>query len=317
MILDDELIKNENPSLKAPVFILNPRNLVTKFDEIEKNSNNKIIPIDIENTPSSTEPVLNIVFDSHKKSLFDEILFTGDMKNTQNIIKNEAHVFVNSVLHRNPELKSFIFFLAIIVDVILRGISQVFLCNHPISGIFILIGLAFSHINYVLYAILGTFFSTFSSLVIGGYNDHILAGLSGYDGALVGCACYNFLDSKYALGATILLSFLVGIVHLFCVTLLAKWELPAFTLGFNIVTMLTLLSIKGGIISWEPNTSSTTYDEEALTQSWFYFLDTTFRGVGQFMFAHTTLGSFFVVLGIAISSRRGALAAMGGSIVGN
>lgn len=307
---------NVNSALKAPVFIdCNP-----SLDNLEKGSESikvlesksTIETFDIEiSSNENFKPNFNQVY-----PILHELFMSGDMENTQKILIRESKIFIKSVLVGSPTFSSTFYFIALCIDIILRGVSQVFLCNHPISGVFILLGLSLSHINYVLYAILGTILSTLSFFLFSHQLKHIFAGLAGYDGALVGCACYHFLDAKFSFGATVLLSFLVGIIHLFCVNFLGTWKLPAFTLGFNIVTMLTLLAIKGDIISWQTQLSPIIYENEFINETWSYFIDTTFRGVGQFMFAHTTLGSFFVILGIAISSRLGAFAAMGGSIVG-
>jgi urea transporter len=46
-----------------------------------------------------------------------------------------------------------------------------------------------------------------------------------------------------------------------------------------------------------------------------FFIDASIRGVGQFMFVDTTIGSASVIFGIAMASRIGALAAWTGSSI--
>ena len=58
--------------------------------------------------------------------LFHEICLSGDMSTTQQYFYTRSS-------------SSIVFALLLCIDVVLRGIAQVFLCNHPISGIFICI----------------------------------------------------------------------------------------------------------------------------------------------------------------------------------
>ena len=52
----------------------------------------------------------------------------------------------------------------------------------------------------MLYAISGTLFASGGAYLIGGASiEDVGAGLCGYDGALVGCACWAFLDNKFEL----------------------------------------------------------------------------------------------------------------------
>jgi urea transporter len=211
--------------------------------------------------------------------------------------------------------------LLLVIDVVLRGIAQVFLCNHPISGIFICIGLAFTSGQMLGYSILTTALATGTALFVATAPlPDVLAGLCGYDGALVGCACYWFLAEDYSLSAAILLSLLSGIVHVACSNLLGIWSLPTFTFAFNIVTILILLAIHNDILSldFRENSPATTtsFSPRWTDMSFMFVVDASIRGVGQFMFADTTIGSAFVIAGIAIASRQGAFAATLGATVG-
>jgi urea transporter len=68
------------------------------------------------------------------------------------------------------------------IDIILRGISQVFLCDHPLCGILISIGLILTSYELFLYAVWGTIFSTVGAYLIGTASmDDIRSGLCGYE----------------------------------------------------------------------------------------------------------------------------------------
>lgn len=228
--------------------------------------------------------------------------------------KSQKFLYDRGFIQRKPA-----FFVLLCIDVVLRGVAQVFLCNHPICGIFVLIGLGFTSIKLALYALLGTFFSTFSAVTVARPPEaDILAGLCGYDGALVGCACLTFFGGvDETIAATVLLSFLAGIVHVAVTNLMKMWQLPSFTFAFNIVTIMIIFAVKGDNVKLRFAKSAAVHHSPNWTDmSLLFAVDASIRGVGQFMFADTTVGSSFVVAGIALCSRKGAAIALLGSIVG-
>jgi urea transporter len=191
---------------------------------------------------------------------------------------------------RRPE-----FFVLLYIDVVLRGIAQVFLCNHPSWEL-------------MLYALLATAVATTSAATLGRLPEaDIFAGLCGYDGALVGCACWAFSS----------IPVLAGLVHVAFVNLLRTWQLPCFTFVFNVVTIMFLYTASSNSILLNLSTSSpVAHDSHRNEMSIKYVVDASIRGVGQFMFADTTVGSASVVAGICISSRKGALVAVIGATTG-
>lgn len=241
------------------------------------------------------------------KAVIAEIFYSGDMKQTQRYLKEEAF--------RNKSIRAFIL---LVFDVIFRGIAQVFLCNNPVSGFLISIGLMFTSFDLFGYAFFATAISTLSAIVFSPKStDLLFNGLLGYDGALVGCACYVFINSHYALGAAALFSSLCGFVRLATGTTLGFAGLPALTSAFNIVTVMLLFASHGSIIGIPmAHNPPTVYPSSWSTMSIGFFFDATFRGIGQFMFADTTHGGFFVWLGILTAGRVPAAMALMGSFLG-
>ncbi len=75
---------------------------------------------------------------------------------------------------------SSLYSILFLCDVVFRGISQVFLAEHPISGILICIGLGLSSLQLMLYAIWGTVCSTLGArLVAEARLEDVRAGLCG------------------------------------------------------------------------------------------------------------------------------------------
>ena len=90
-----------------------------------------------------------------------------------------------------PRLQSFIistenskryshFCLLYIPNIVFRGISQVFLCNHPVTGVFICIGLALTSVELMFHAIIGSAMGAVGTFIVGGYPlSEIENGLAG------------------------------------------------------------------------------------------------------------------------------------------
>ena len=234
-------------------------------------------------------------------------IFSAEMKTWKEFLKE------NGYKQRKP-----FYVTLLIVDIVLRGISQVYLADHPITGIFILVGLGCTSVELAVHAILGSFFSTIGCIILTSPQEaDIFAGLCGYDGALVGCACWILLTPGSSYGNAILLSICAGMVHTGCKHLLGFANLPPFTLAFNIVMTLYVAAHNGDLMGYRfLDNPPAVYSEEFNTMSIGYVIDGTFRGVGQFMFASTTVGSVILVLGIGISSRYAAMASVLGAFVG-
>lgn len=239
---------------------------------------------------------------------FHEVCLTSSMPNAQKYLYK-----------RGFKQKQQGYYILLCIDVVLRGVAQVFLCNHPLAGILITIGLGLTSYQLSLYALLGTAVATFSAVTVARPpEEDILAGLCGYDGALVGCACLSyFAGYRESATATILLSFLAGVVHVSVTNLMKIWTLPSFTFAFNIVTIMIVYAVSSHNIHMRFKPSSTHhYPDDWTSMSGGFVLDASVRGVGQFMFADTTEGGVLILAGIALCSRKGAIIALLGSIVG-
>jgi urea transporter len=243
--------------------------------------------------------------------IIDEVFFSGTMPNLK------KYAFDNKY---NGAFNTILF----LIDVVLRGISQVYLCDNPVSGILICIGLGMTSYSLVGYALLGTFFATLGAYLIAQPDvEDITSGLCGYDGALVGCACWAFLAERQT-SIAIVLSFFSGFVHVSCTNFMKTFGIPTFTFSFNICTsaLLMAISTKNSAVSSFPPSPPPPPAEFANDSKWAtsmspsYLADMSIRGVGQFMFADTTEGGVLVILGIMVASRIGGLAAWLGGTVG-
>lgn len=65
-------------------------------------------------------------------------------------------------------------------DILLRGLAQVYLCNHPLSGLLIALGLFVTAPQLLIFALIGCFGSTLTSALLCRESwDNIQSGLCG------------------------------------------------------------------------------------------------------------------------------------------
>ncbi|XP_004059407.3 urea transporter 1 [Gorilla gorilla gorilla] len=150
---------------------------------------------------------------------------TGDMKELANQLKDK------------PVVLQFI-------DWILRGISQVVFVNNPISGILILVGLLVQNPWWALTGWLGTVVSTLMALLLSQDRSLIASGLYGYNATLVGILMAAFSDKGdyfwWLLLPVCAMSMTCPIFSSALNSMLSKWDLPVFTLPFNMALSMYL-----------------------------------------------------------------------------
>ncbi|XP_067105828.1 urea transporter 1-like isoform X1 [Osmerus mordax] len=125
------------------------------------------------------------------------------------------------------------------VDWVFRGIAQVMFVNNPLSGLLIAVGLILQNRWHALNGLLGTLLSTTSALLIGQSRGGVSAGLHGYNGTLVGMLMAVFSASGdwcwWLLLPNTFMSMMCPVVSSALASVFSKWDLPVFTLPFNMV----------------------------------------------------------------------------------
>ncbi|NXW18536.1 UT2 protein, partial [Circaetus pectoralis] len=131
-----------------------------------------------------------------------------------------------------------------LVDWILRGTSQVMFVNNPLSGLIILVGLFIQSPWCLLTGCTGTTVSTLTALALSQDRSAIAAGLHGYNGILVGLLMAVFSDKGdyfwWLLPPVAVTSMACPILSSALGSIFSKWDLPVFTLPFNIAVTLYL-----------------------------------------------------------------------------
>uniref|UniRef100_A0A3Q3FHN1 Solute carrier family 14 member 2 n=1 Tax=Labrus bergylta TaxID=56723 RepID=A0A3Q3FHN1_9LABR len=138
------------------------------------------------------------------------------------------------------------FFLLQLLDWVLRGAAQVMFVNNPLSGLIIFGGLILQNYWWALNGFVGTLFATISALILQQNRGAIAAGLYGYNGILVGLLMAVFSNAGnwywWLLLPNIFMSMMCPIVSSALASINSRWDLPVFTLPFNILVCLHMVA---------------------------------------------------------------------------
>ncbi|XP_029295683.1 LOW QUALITY PROTEIN: urea transporter 2 [Cottoperca gobio] len=138
------------------------------------------------------------------------------------------------------------FLLLQLLDWVLRGAAQVMFVNNPLSGLIIFAGLILQNYWWALNGFVGTLFATISALILQQSRGAIASGLYGYNGILVGLlmAVFSHKGDWYwwLLLPNIFLSMMCPILSSALASINSRWDLPVFTLPFNILVCLHMVA---------------------------------------------------------------------------
>uniref|UniRef100_F6XT58 Solute carrier family 14 member 2 n=1 Tax=Ornithorhynchus anatinus TaxID=9258 RepID=F6XT58_ORNAN len=130
------------------------------------------------------------------------------------------------------------------LDWVLRGISQVMFVNNPLSGFIMILGLLVQNPWWAMSGCLGTVVSTLTALILSQDRKTIASGLHGYNGNLVGLLMAVFSEKGdyywWLLLPVTIMSMSCPILSSALGSIFSKWDLPVFTLPFNIAVSLYL-----------------------------------------------------------------------------
>ncbi|XP_072288942.1 urea transporter 2 [Eucyclogobius newberryi] len=138
------------------------------------------------------------------------------------------------------------FILLQLLDWVLRGAAQVMFVNNPLSGLIIFAGLILQNYWWALNGFVGTLFATLSALILQQNRGAIAAGLYGYNGILVGLLMAVFSNKGdwywWLLLPNIFMSMMCPVVSSALASINSRWDLPVFTLPFNILVCLHMVA---------------------------------------------------------------------------
>ena len=214
-----------------------------------------------------------------------------------------------------------------LIDIVLRGASQVVLINNPVSGVLIITSLFFPSPIVGVHGVLGLTGATFTAMVLRLDAQALASGLFGYNGLLVGMALATFL-SRDGWDAAVLVAAVVmgGVSTIFQLSLgnalVPVFKAPPLTLAFNLTFLLLLLASS----SWSrfsmphhggPPPPDAAEPDHAGVVGVAWMLRAALVSLGQVFLCESVVSGALIVSAIAISSRIAACAAYMGALSAN
>jgi urea transporter len=209
------------------------------------------------------------------------------------------------------------------IDINLRGIAQVMLQNHPLSGVLFLAAIAWGAFaagapEILFGGLLALVTATFTAMWLRVDAQALRDGLYGYNAVLVGLALPTFLQPTPMLWAYVVLGGAVSVVAtLATANLIRTWHLSALTFPFVIVTWALLLAAFAfaGIDGEPPYAGDVEVLDPALTNPLDFgaFAAGVFLSISQVFLKASVISSLLFLAGLAVSSIPAALFALGGA----
>ncbi|GAA6219363.1 urea transporter 2-like [Lates japonicus] len=212
-----------------------------------------------------------------------------------------------------------------LLDWVFRGVAQVMFVNNPLSGLLITAGLFLQDPWWALNGLLGTLVSTVSAILLGQNREAISAGLYGYNGALVGMlmAVFSTRGSWYwwLLLPNMFMSMLCPVVSSALSSVASKWDLPIFTLPFNILVCLHIAATGANHpyfpeVDIQPNNHLHTSNDSITSLNISQLFLSVPVGVGQVYGCDSPWTGGLILLALLLSSPTICFHAMLGSAAG-
>jgi urea transporter len=212
------------------------------------------------------------------------------------------------------------------VDINLRGIAQVMLQNHPLTGVLFLAAIAWGAFaagapEVLFGGLLALLTSTLTAMWLRVDAQALRDGLYGYNAVLVGLALPTFLSPSPMLWVYVLLGGAVSVVAtLATANLIRTWHLSALTFPFVIVTWALLLAAfafagVGG--SAPPYAGEVAPLDPSVTNplDLAAFAAGVYHSISQVFLKASVVSALLFVAGLAVSSVPAALFAVGGAML--
>lgn len=205
--------------------------------------------------------------------------------------------------------------------VLLRGAGQVFFCCNAVTGLIFLAALYVGGIAAGLAATVGVISSTVAAYLLGFPEEDIDAGLYGFNGTLVGPCLFLFLEHSPQLWLYVVFaSILSSIVLAALMRILQPYNIPASTSPFVLTCWMFMAAVfafdsfsRGPVLPIAGIPTEAANISMLPIEMWHVAVS---KGISEVMFADSVIVGIMFLVGIAITSLRGAVMALSGAIVG-
>jgi urea transporter len=312
------------------------RDLLAEYFEKDEDEETGDLPTEVGKSPEALYLILPALSQTIREDINDifSIYFEGShtAKKTKRSPFSCVIAYFNATMPSSQPfiLSTFGHFKQVIlfIELSLRGISQVYFQNNPLSGLLILIGLFIQSTRVGVYGLLALVSGNLTAYSLGFDNGLARSGLFGYNALLVGLALATFdsteKHSDYSVVVAVFSIVISSFSSILLVTLgklLHPYKSPPLTLPFNMATMMFLVAtanmfrVETGPVRPPALPDFDLHTFEHVTASQFFA--GTIRGLGQVYLADNLVAGFFVLAGICVSSRIAAGVALFGSFIGS
>ena len=210
-------------------------------------------------------------------------------------------------------------------DLNLRGASQVFFQNNPLTGLIILVAIfwgAYSagNLNVAFGGVVGLIVSTFMAIWLDVDRTSLEQGLFGFNGILTGIAVTTFLANHPLMWAYLIVGAAVSTVVTLAVANVVKtWGVPGSTAPFVFTTWLLLLGAYSftnvSVAAMGPPALPVAASASSMPISTYRLLGILSKNISQVYLIENIPAGLLFVIAIGINSVRSAAFAVIGSIV--
>lgn len=208
----------------------------------------------------------------------------------------------------------------------LKGTSQVFFMENPITGVLFFVAMAYASYASGIWATtigaaLGVCVATLTARLLDCDEPSVASGLFGFNGVLVGAALPTFIAASPQLWAYVIVGAAAStvITAAFSATLTAKWGIPGSTGPFVLTGWLMVAgaySFGGLHVTGDTPRLATDYVQGlvSLPQP-MELVQIFFRNIGQVYLLGNEISGAIILLGIFIASVPAGIATAAGSLV--
>ncbi|MNE13158.1 Urea transporter [compost metagenome] len=207
------------------------------------------------------------------------------------------------------------------IDAVLRGVGQVMLQNNSYAGLLFLAGVFYNSTLFGVGVLVGAATSTATARLLAVDSDQLRAGLFGFNGALVAVGLLYFLQPGALTWACVVFAAACStVVMAAMLNLMSVWRMPVLTAPFVFTTLAVFLATArfGRLQSTDLLPSAGLPHgvavEGVVTAS--TVVEGLFSGVAQVFFQASPVTGGLFLIGLLISSRSAAAAALAGSLIG-
>ena len=213
------------------------------------------------------------------------------------------------------------YYFPLLMDSVLRGVSQVMLQNNSYSGLLFLIAIFYNSSLFGMAALIGSLTATLTAIILSVKSTLVRDGLFGFNGSLVAIALIYFLQpTPLAWAYVIFASTISTILMATTLEVLKPWKLPTLTIPFVITSLSFLLAtarfgrLQSTNLLPTAGLPKLAQVEGVVTLS--TLLEGLLNGLSQVFFQENLITGGLFLLALLVSSRKAFTFALWGSITG-